>query len=118
MHPSHLGAWPADLYYGDVNGIWTDNSVNKTDSDDPRNDNIPGDGKFDQSNIPSPVELEVGRVDMFDLPAFNPRSEKDLLRQYLIKDHNFRHKLVTTVRRGLVRDNFGDLSGDAPAVDA
>ncbi|MDB6039337.1 MAG: hypothetical protein JWM99_3178 [Verrucomicrobiales bacterium] len=118
MHPGHIGAWPADLYYGDVHGTWTDNSANKTDSEDPRNDNVPGDGKFDQSNIPSQVELQVGRVDMFDLPAFSPRTERDLLRQYLIKDHNFRQKLVTTERRGLVRDNFGDLAGDAPAVDA
>jgi hypothetical protein len=118
MHPGHIGAWPADLYYGDIDGNWTDNSVNKSDSEDPRNDNVPGDGKFDQSTIPSPVELQVGRVDMSDLPAFNPRTELDLLRQYLGKDHNFRQKLVTTERRGLIRDNFGDLAGDAPAVDA
>ena len=23
-HSNHLGAWPADMYYGDMSGIWTD----------------------------------------------------------------------------------------------
>ena len=26
--PDHLGAWPADVYYGDMDGAWTDSSVN------------------------------------------------------------------------------------------
>src|SRR6185369_11013162 len=26
-HPQHQGAWPADTYYGDMNGTWTDNTV-------------------------------------------------------------------------------------------
>src|SRR5262249_42875580 len=47
----HLGAWATDLYYGDVDGIWTD-KLPYASSDPPtypetRND--PGDGKFDQS---------------------------------------------------------------------
>lgn len=54
--------------------------------------NVPGDGKFDQTFIPSTIELEVGRVDLSDLPAFLPKTERDLLRQYLDKNHNFRHK--------------------------
>ena len=27
-HPDHQGAWPADVYYADMNGSWTDNIVN------------------------------------------------------------------------------------------
>ncbi|MCB9194313.1 MAG: hypothetical protein H6597_07240, partial [Flavobacteriales bacterium] len=27
-HSGHLGAWPCDGYYGEMNGTWTDNSVN------------------------------------------------------------------------------------------
>ena len=26
-HPDHLGAWPADVYYGDMDGSWTDSTV-------------------------------------------------------------------------------------------
>ncbi len=26
--PDHVGAWPCDAYYGDVDGVWTDNIVN------------------------------------------------------------------------------------------
>lgn len=118
FHTGHLGAWPADVFYGEMDGNWTDNSVWKTDSEYPANNNIPGDGKFDQSQIPSPVELEVGRIDFYQLPAFAPRSEVDLLRNYFRKNHNFRHRNFTLKRQGLVRDNFGDLDGDAPAVDA
>ncbi|HEY1106985.1 MAG TPA: C25 family cysteine peptidase, partial [Opitutaceae bacterium] len=29
-HVDHVGAWPADAFYGDMDGNWTDNSVNFT----------------------------------------------------------------------------------------
>jgi len=40
------------------------------------------------------------------------RSEKDLLRQYLDKDHNFRHGRFQVPRRGLICDNFADKGRD------
>ena len=67
-HNDHIGAWPADVYYADIDGSWTDVSVNNTSAADPRNVNIPGDGKFDQSKVPSELELQVCRVDFNDLP--------------------------------------------------
>lgn len=115
-HEDHIGAWPADAYYGDMNGNWPDANVNDTSAQYARNHNVPGDGKFDPSSLPSEVELEVGRVDMFNLPAFAPKTELDLLRQYLNKDHNFRLGTIQLPRRGLLRDNFGDLGGEAPAA--
>jgi hypothetical protein len=118
LHPSHRGAWPADVFYGELNSVWTDNSVDDTSAEDPRNHNVPGDGKFDQSNIPGQALLQVGRIDFADLPAFGPRSEVDLLRQYFQKNHNFRNKAFDPVRRGIIRDNFGVIDGDAPATDA
>jgi hypothetical protein len=118
MHATHSGAWPADVYYGDMNGVWTDHTVNSTSGEDPRNHNRPGDGKFDQSIIPAEVKLQVGRVDFSNLPAFAPRTERDLLRQYLNKNHQFRHKIFEAGRRGLIRDNFGVIEEDAPATDA
>ncbi len=104
-HGEHYGAWPADVYYGDVNGSWTDNSVSSTASSWPRNHNVPGDGKFDQTTPPSAVELAVGRVDMYDLPLFG-QSETALLGNYLNKLSNWKHKLMTANMRGLVDDNF------------
>ncbi|MGZ8938130.1 MAG: Ig-like domain-containing protein [Limisphaerales bacterium] len=118
LHESHRGAWPADVFYADVDGNWTDNIVDIVSGDYSANDNRIGDGKFDQSQIPSKVELEIGRIDFYDMPAFGPRTPHDLLRNYLRKNSEFRHRLFTANRRMLVRDNFGDLSGDSPAVDA
>jgi hypothetical protein len=128
-HPDHYGAWPADVFYGDMNGNWTDSAVNyqQTQNTDPadraRLSNIPGDGKFDQTTLPSAVELQVGRVDLANMPgrlAWDGQpsfpSEVELLRQYLNKDHNFRHNLMTARRRGLVGDYFGARNGQAFAA--
>lgn len=111
-HPDHVGAWPTDTYYADMNGSWTDNTVNTDVAGDPRNKNAPGDGKFDQSLIPSDVELQIGRVDFANMPSF-ALSEEELLRNYLNKDHAFRQKEFTAVSRGLVDDNFGYFGGEA-----
>ncbi|HRH39827.1 MAG TPA: hypothetical protein PK760_15865, partial [Flavobacteriales bacterium] len=83
----HQGAWPCDGYYGEVNGTWTDNTVNNI-TGWPWVRNIPGDGKFDQDSPPNTVELQVGRVDMYDMPAFS-QTETQLLAAYLTKAHNF-----------------------------
>jgi PKD repeat protein len=114
-HPDHQGAWPADVFYGDMDGIWTDNSVNNIGSSDPRNKNIPGDGKFDQSVLPSNVELQIGRVDFANMTAFQD-SETELLRKYLNKDHAYRHKMISTEKRAVIHDNFGYFSGEAFAA--
>ena len=112
-HSDHVGAWPADVFYGDMDGVWTDATINATTASRAENRNVPGDGKYDQSAIPSDVELQVGRVDLANMPAFAPRTELDLLRQYLNKDHNFRLGLLPLERRGLVDDNFGAFGGEA-----
>ena len=111
-HPDHLGAWPADVYYADMNGTWTDLSVNDVVATDVRNRNTPKDGKFDQSLLPSDVELQIGRVDFANMPSF-ATSEQQLLKNYLDKDHAYRHKHFTTVHRGIVDDNFGYFGGEA-----
>jgi hypothetical protein len=114
-HSEHLGAWPADLDYAEMTSTWTDTTVNDTGASDPRNRNTPGDTKLDQSIPASTVELQVGRVDLANLPSFS-QSEIELLRQYLDKDHNFRNKFVTAQRRALVDDNFGTFGGEAFAL--
>jgi len=122
-YPDHEGAWPADAYYGDVDGVWTDTTVSSVTASDPRNWNVPGDGKFDQSQLPSAVELEVGRVDLANLPgrtSWNGPAtfpgELDLLRQYLNKDHNFRQGTFTGPRRAVLYDDFGLRGGEAFAA--
>ncbi|MCB0809399.1 MAG: fibronectin type III domain-containing protein, partial [Flavobacteriales bacterium] len=104
-HGDHYGAWPADVYYGDVNGNWTDNSVTSAGSQDFRNHNYPGDGKFDQSTIPSQVELAVGRIDLANMPSF-PQSETTLLSNYLTKLHQWKVKQFTAQYRAVIDDNF------------
>src|SRR6185437_4260138 len=72
---------------------------------------------FDQSDLPSDVELELGRVDLYNMTCFSnktpSRNEVDLLRAYLEKDHNFRTGQLVVPRRGLICDNFGERSGEA-----
>lgn len=89
-------ALPADGFYGDVDGAWTDAN---------------GDGVFDQDFIPSDVDLAVGRVDFADLGSFG--SETDLLRRYLGKDHDFRHAIHRVTFRALVGDRNGDFDGES-----
>lgn len=104
-HPDHQGAWPADVYYAEMNGVWTDNQVNNTVANREANRNIPNDGKFDQNFIPSDVELEVGRVDLSNLPAFS-QGEIALLRAYLNKNHEWRTGNKSVTRRGIIENNF------------
>jgi hypothetical protein len=110
-HDNHKGAWPADTYYADLDGTWTDSTVTSSGSERDWNINVPGDGKFDQSEIPSKVELQVGRVDLSRMTCFvnksPPREEIDLLRQYLDKDHRWRHGQTPVEARGLIYDRIG-----------
>ena len=121
----HTGAWPADVFYGDMYGTWTDNSVVDTSGGNPWNWNVVGDGKFDNSTATS--TLEVGRVDFANMPAFTnspaflqqpslTNVEAFLLQQYLCRDHNFRTGGFTVVRRGVIDDNFGPMNGEVPAL--
>ncbi|MCC6840972.1 MAG: hypothetical protein IT230_12515, partial [Flavobacteriales bacterium] len=104
-HPEHNGAWPCDGYYGDVNGTWTDNAVNASGAMDARNHNVPGDGKFDQSDFPGAIELQVGRVDLANMPSFQA-GELELVRAYLNKAHAFKTRQFVPQSRGLVFDNL------------
>ena len=118
-HGDHQGAWPADVYYGDLYGLWTDASVNNITPSRPANQNVPGDGKFDQSYIPSIVELAVGRVDFrkIDAPAFGETDATGLIRRYLDKNHAWRTGAYEVEQRALVDDNFGYFGGEAFAAN-
>jgi hypothetical protein len=89
---------PSDAYYGDMDGDWSD----------------------DPSYLPSDVELMVGRVDFFNMPGVGADSpwpsELELLRNYLNKDHNWRHKLISVPTKALLGNRFGDFGGEAFAA--
>jgi hypothetical protein len=110
-HPViHQGAWATDVYYADLDGTWTDTTVNDTGAEWPGNHNVPGDGKFDQSEIPSGIELQTGRVDFFHMTCFANKtpsvSEVDLLRRYLDKDHRFRMGQMPVEQKAIIYDAF------------
>ena len=115
--PDHKGAWPADVFYGDIDGVWTDNAVNVTAATRPENDNIPGDGKWDQSQLPSDLELQVGRIDFANMPAFS-KTEVQMIKSYLDREHSYKMDSIAVIKRGLVDDNFGAMGGEAFAANA
>jgi hypothetical protein len=104
-HGEHQGAWPCDGYYGELNGNWTDASVNNSGAQRVENRNIPGDGKFDQSNFPSELELQVGRVDLANMPAF-ALNATELTRSYLNRAHDFKVKGWEPQQRAMMFDNL------------
>ncbi|MBN8247486.1 MAG: hypothetical protein J0L84_08590 [Verrucomicrobia bacterium] len=114
-HPEHRGAWPADGYYGDMDGVWTDSWLYNIQASSGRNDNVPGDGKFDQSNFPSLLELAVGRVDLSALTKApsSAVTEAELLRRYLRKAHDYRTKsgaYAAIPRRVIIHDALTSFS--------
>lgn len=111
-HSNHIGAWPADVYYAEMSDAWTDVET-WPNSGSPRQTNVAGDGKFDQSNPPSPIELQIGRIDLANMTSFAPLTELDLLRQYLTKDHQYKHKIIAPSTRAMMVDGFGPYTGEA-----
>lgn len=103
-HAEHYGAWPADGYYGDIDGIWTDTLINNTFATRPENRNIINDGKFDQSLFKQ-VNVAVGRVDFSNLPEFTA-SEIQLYKRYFSKNHLYRTAINTVEKRALIEDNL------------
>lgn len=103
-HWDHKGAWVADVFYAVINGEWTDMQENISS---PREEtkNVAGDGKYDQNEIPKDAVIQLGRIDMFNLPSF-PKSEIELLRDYLNKNHAFRTNALKVRYKALVNDRF------------
>ncbi len=114
---NHTGAWPADCFYGDFDGSWTDARVTCTTGNQARHHNEPGDGKFDASVIIgtgtegtwSPIEIQVGRVDFFNMPAFL-ESDTSLLKDYLLRCSDWRNGKIKVIKHALIDNNFGSLN--------
>lgn len=106
---NHTGAWPADVYYGIVENVFTDNLVTITTGTQTRHHNLPGDGKFDQTKLPLPATLEVGRIDFFDMPVFG-FSDTVLTRKYLQRNNAWRTGAWKVTERALIDNNFATLN--------
>ena len=104
--PDHVGAWPADVYYADFDGEWSDESINSSGASRVENKNVPGDGKFDKSQNDADIKYPVGRIDFFNLTSF-AETELQLLKRYLDKNHAFRSGAIKPVYEATVDDNFG-----------
>jgi hypothetical protein len=53
------------------------------------------------------MDLEVGRVDLYNMTTSSPLSDTTLMKQYLERDHAFRTGQLIAPTRGLIDDNFG-----------
>jgi len=93
---------PSDAYYGDMDGLWPDSN---------------NDAVLDPNTLPSDVELQVGRIDLSNLPAARA-AEPLLLQQYLFKNHDYRHARRRIAQRALIGDRFGDSNGQAYSASA
>lgn len=116
-HPDHLGAWPADGYYADMDQAWLDYSVNNSNASRAENRNVPKDGKFDLSAFPGLVELQVGRVYLGDFTVFS-ETETELMQKYLAKAHTFKMGNTKPEMYAVIDDNFGYFGGEAFAGNA
>lgn len=91
-HANHRGPWPADSYYGELDGDWGTTT-----------------SPFTPSYLPDDVDLMVGRVDLSNMPAFAD-DEGALLRQYLKRLHAFRHGNSPVVKRARIDNRLTTFS--------
>lgn len=115
-HPNHVGAYPADVYYSCLGGTFTDVSANDVASDYIPNHNIPADGKYDQSTIPSPALLQISRIDFANMYWFHI-TEVQLMNSYLNRDHQYKMDSLGICHRALINDNIGPFAGEAFAAN-
>jgi hypothetical protein len=119
-HTDHVGAWPSDGFYGDIDypaTLWTDTRNFSAPTVNERIRNWPGDGKYDDLTIQSTLELQVGRVDLSRVDVFAApfKSEVNLTARYILKSHQFRTTERTYGRMSLLRVNFDNfLTGKSP----
>jgi hypothetical protein len=75
--------WACDSYYGEMNSTWGSSQV----------------------TLPSDIELEVGRIDLYNLPAFGV-SETQLMINYLNKLHQFKIRGYIPLNRMIINYNL------------
>jgi hypothetical protein len=95
-----------DGYYSELTSTWSGSSgcsnapEQATLNDTPNSNNM-----ICNPTFPSTVELQSGRVDMYNLPAFS-MTETSLIQNYLSKAHSFKIKQIVPQKRALIKDVF------------
>jgi hypothetical protein len=114
-HPEHVGAWPADCYYGElINTAWNDVSVTTSGATlRAENKNMPGDGKFDESTIPDLIEGQVGRIYLDSLPVMGVSADS-LYKRYFNKIFRYKNKDIVIPRTACIEDRLGALGTEWP----
>lgn len=106
----HTGAWPADVFYAiHEAGAFSDLYVTCTSGAQTRHHNIASDGKWDQTKLPFAPQLEVGRIDLYNMNSFG-KSDTVLLKNYLNRNHQWRTAQWQVTERALIDNNFGSLN--------
>ena len=108
--PDHNGCWPTDAYYAIDFNDWTDENETTDKVTRTQNQNLPGDGKFDNVIFPGTVKYYTGRVDLSNMSKFT-KSEIELTKQYFQKAHDFRYAITKTVEKGVIEENFAASAG-------
>ncbi len=128
----HRGAWAADSYYGSLDDSFWKDKATKLHTIYPQLQNLPNDQKWDAEVLPRHLEVPVGRIDFSNLNSFgqadflqltdhSPWSvEVALTRQYLRKNHRYRHGLIESHDRITYFNGLGFLpyhNGEYQAVN-
>jgi len=124
-HYDHMGAWSSLAYYQDVYppnaaSRWTDTGNFRTTN--ANNTNVANDGRWDISGVDQlpdgslMADLEIGLIDLSNLPAFS-ESETALYRRYLAeKAIPFRNKTFSVDRTAITHAGFVWNAGRIPSV--
>lgn len=105
-HSDHIGAFPSDLVYVVEDSHLTDEVEYNISANREENWNVPFDGKYDQTTVPSKINIAIGRIDFSNLTDFQ-ETEIELLKRYFDKNHSFRMGNFPKENYGLIDDGFG-----------
>lgn len=96
-HAQNQGARGCDMYYADIDGIFTDTATfNPGGLSTPLAINLPNDYKWDQDFFPSDIEMAFGRVDFADLTEITT-PEYELLENYLDRLSDYKNVNSTAI---------------------
>ncbi len=116
-HSDHMGAFPSDLVYVVADSGLSDENEYNIGAIRKENWNVPFDGKYDQTTVPTQINIAIGRIDFSNLTDF-PENETELLKKYFNKNHFFRMGNSPKETYGLIDDGFGTESHEIFSASA
>lgn len=95
-----------DGYYAETSSTWNGSSgCSNAPEQATLNETPSSTNMICNTTFPSTVELQSGRVDMYNLPAFS-MNELNLIQNYLSKAHSFKIKQINPIKRAYIKDGF------------